>query len=1036
MKNTIFMACRTVLSVLFLSLLFAVIINAQVKIKSRVEINIKPHAALRDSLRVIQKKSTRLTANGVSQSGNTVLIPENKRALVSEYGSSSAALIDLLISTPYESAVIPYTNYNWNETWESEICTQPTLLTLDIFWRCREYTGSQWDVYKYDLGNDSYLFCFEDIGDLYDPGNPNATDIDYNDLVVDVKIVDENVDHFNLSVIPDTILFYNYATVSALAVDQNGNEAILGNNINIALSAEPNSIGIFNSGAVARYGDLKAGRVLYEANKTQPSQTQDVSLMVSAHGKSGTGKVVVKENNVDHLVMNVERDSMMFNESTNIRVLAVDKDGNESLLGDDVNITLSASPNTIGTFYPDTVVQYGYLKYGTYYWADKIEPVKIQDVSITATLNDKSVTGKVVVKRNPCLVMSLSSLKIPPGGKVGITMQQLDCYDNLTDYPSDQLFNIWLNTGENWYGSLHCVTSGDTGTVINYVQQPFEFIAATNIDSAVVEIKAELFAGWSSSINIVTKDTLNGSTSALAKKLTKPVTSTAVPNEMNKPKLALTIERMQTWLDKMNAKQGNEKQKQKLTKKIEILKSQLAYESAKTPTEKQNALASIKQVAMLADEEAKCKQTAQVTITNGDCIRVQFANTPLSVGDTTELVFIYSDIRIPVPMNKVLDVSISVIDGTRGWILPSSGGPNTVYNGIMQPIKYIAPSDISGDSLEIFITAFKSEPGGSGNASMNIGQTVKPIISAKINTTNAENQNIDMSTIKGPNGSVIHPHYFSPATIKALLANTCPTEGDKAGAVVEPKFLPCNDQTSLSGIFTTKEPRRDSKASHGATRLVEDPENGHLFYIDPQICDNQSCKCYCLMIPIFYGNKYMVIGTCPSTAIEINSIDNVLQYSASAKKIVKSFIRQMTRINEIIENDINLPSPRKGQRLINMDDVWSYNALLEHELVHFNGQTEEKVVNPSLVEIKKQYSSTCRSKNQFEGKSKIDIEKSFAELKIKMIQSFNTIYDKKLDETDNEREIPAHKKQFNFLSKLTKLIADTYHIKVILPLPY
>jgi hypothetical protein len=42
----------------------------------------------------------------------------------------------------------------------------------------------------------------------------------------------------------------------------------------------------------------------------------------------------------------------------------------------------------------------------------------------------------------------------------------------------------------------------------------------------------------------------------------------------------------------------------------------LAYETAKTPAEKQNALANIKQIAMLAADGASCNSTAKVTIEN------------------------------------------------------------------------------------------------------------------------------------------------------------------------------------------------------------------------------------------------------------------------------------------------------------------------------------------------------------------------------------------------------------------------------------
>ena len=65
----------------------------------------------------------------------------------------------------------------------------------------------------------------------------------------------------------------------------------------------------------------------------------------------------------------------------------------------------------------------------------------------------------------------------------------------------------------------------------------------------------------------------------------------------------------------------------------------------------------------------------------------------------------------------------------------------------------------------------------------------------------------------------------------------------------------------------------------------------------------------------------------------------------------------------------------------------------------------------------------------------MDYYKSFDNLKSGMIQAFYQFYDQMLDQTDNEREIPAHRNQFNFLSNLAKQIADKYHVPINLPLP-
>jgi hypothetical protein len=130
------------------------------------------------------------------------------------------------------------------------------------------------------------------------------------------------------------------------------------------------------------------------------------------------------------------------------------------------------------------------------------------------------------------------------------------------------------------------------------------------------------------------------------------------------------------------------------------------------------------------------------------CIHAAFAKTPLSIGDTTDLVFTFSDTGIPVPADILLDVSILNSDGTSGLLLPSSGGPNTVCNSVTQPIKYIAPDSIQGESLEVNIKAVDSAPSSSV-------------------TSSGSGQNASRK------GSIIKPQSLSPATIKALQANQC-----------------------------------------------------------------------------------------------------------------------------------------------------------------------------------------------------------------------------------------------------------------------
>lgn len=143
------------------------------------------------------------------------------------------------------------------------------------------------------------------------------------------------------------------------------------------------------------------------------------------------------------------------------------------------------------------------------------------------------------------------------------------------------------------------------------------------------------------------------------------------------------------------------------------------------------------------------------------CIHAAFAKTPLSIGDTTDLVFTYSDTGIPVPADILLDVSILNSGGTSGLLLPSSGGPNIVCNSKTQPIKYIAPESIQGNSLVVNIKAVNSAPSSS--------------VASGGNGQNASTK-----------GSIIKPQSLSPATIKALQDQICEI---KAGTVKKYEIL-------------------------------------------------------------------------------------------------------------------------------------------------------------------------------------------------------------------------------------------------------
>ncbi|MBN1396442.1 MAG: hypothetical protein JXA06_00245 [Bacteroidetes bacterium] len=85
---------------------------------------------------------------------------------------------------------------------------------------------------------------------------------------------------------------------------------------------------------------------------------------------------------------------------------------------------------------------------------------------------------------------------------------------------------------------------------------------------------------------------------------------------------------------------------------------------------------------------------------------------PLPVGDTTTLSFIYTETGNPVPADKKLDISVlGGSDGENGY-LTAGGITDISFGGVTQPIQYIAPLSITGDSLVVPIRASLSVGGG------------------------------------------------------------------------------------------------------------------------------------------------------------------------------------------------------------------------------------------------------------------------------------------------------------------------------------
>jgi hypothetical protein len=100
----------------------------------------------------------------------------------------------------------------------------------------------------------------------------------------------EDLDHFIVNVVPDTIGSNDCCIISAIAVGKEGKEAYLDDRTSISLTAEPDNIGAFSNPVVV-YKEIKAGNAAFYSFNA--SETQEVIITVTGDGKSGTGKVVV-----------------------------------------------------------------------------------------------------------------------------------------------------------------------------------------------------------------------------------------------------------------------------------------------------------------------------------------------------------------------------------------------------------------------------------------------------------------------------------------------------------------------------------------------------------------------------------------------------------------------------------------------------------------------------------------------------------------------------------------------------------------------
>jgi hypothetical protein len=266
-----------------------------------------------------QKVISRPINKSMQTTGTMITVPESSYVTIAVVSADAASTIDLILRSPFNETIIPDANGNVGATWESPFFSTETVLDVGIFWVWRNYSGYEYGVDVTQVAEKEYILYFEDLGDLYGPY------IDYDDLVVDVRIHGKP-DHFNVTVDPDSIFYGGYTDITAVAIDNEGNEMPLGDNAIMTLSAEPGSIGSFYPSNEVVYGDLRIGYVSYLADQEQPTCAQDVVVTVSGEGASGTANVVVKASPC--IVMSTSSDRVHLGESVDITMQQLDCSGN------------------------------------------------------------------------------------------------------------------------------------------------------------------------------------------------------------------------------------------------------------------------------------------------------------------------------------------------------------------------------------------------------------------------------------------------------------------------------------------------------------------------------------------------------------------------------------------------------------------------------------------------------------------------------------------------------------------------------------
>jgi hypothetical protein len=245
------------------------------------------------------------------------------------------------------------------------------------------------------------------------------------------------------------------------------------------------------------------------------------------------------------------------------------------------------------------------------------------------------------------------------------------------------------------------------------------------------------------------------------------------------------------------------------------------------------------------------------------------------------------------------------------------------------------------------------------------------------------------------------------------------------------QYPPCNDQTSYDYLIpqVVNDPN-DMQGGGGCMPIPlkyeppsvpQPPED----FIDPVVCYNETQSCVGLMIPNVYAYIPLRIGTCPTTAIQVETKDDIKDLQ-TAQFVIAELNNQINRIDEIIKllgkNSLPLPN---GSKIQNFEKVWSRNSIYVHEQQHATWWY--LVMRDAINEIKVELPA-CRPWDEVKDMTTDQIKDTFKPPAWKIVKYFTDAWERINNEHLNDTEKEGHKAQKKYLEKLVESIEKKFNL--------